>query len=84
MKQLPSLFCMALPFVFCALTWFLRESDRAMLLFGLWMLASIICLGWGFYIRRSLPSLAWSCVGVGAIQFALVLILPLVAQARTR
>ena len=73
MNKLPSIFFMALPFVFCALTWFLRESDGAVLFFGLWMLASIICLGWGFYIRRSLPSLAWGCVGVGMVQFALVL-----------
>jgi len=76
--KLPSIFFMALPFVFCAMTWFLRESDGSVLFFELWMLASIICLGWGFYIRRSLPSFAWGCVGVGMAQFALVAILPMI------
>ncbi len=75
---------MALPFVFCALTWFLQDSDRAVLLFMFWMLTSIICLGWGFLIRRSHPSLAWGCVGVGMVQFALVAILPLLTEAKTR
>jgi hypothetical protein len=74
---------MALPFLFCALTWFLRESGGAILYFSLWMVASIICLGWGFYIRHSHPSLAWRCVGIGMVQFALVLILPLLTPAKT-
>jgi hypothetical protein len=80
--KLPSIFFMALPFLFCASTWFLRESDRAILFFGLWMLASITCLGWGFVIRRSHPSLAWGCVGAGMVQFALVFILPMITKVR--
>jgi hypothetical protein len=76
--KLLSIFFMALPFLFCAMTLFFLESDRSVLFFELWMLASIICLGWGFYIRRSLPSFAWGCVGVGMAQFALVAILPMI------
>jgi hypothetical protein len=81
MKLLTTFF-MTLPFLFCALAWFLPEGDRAIFFFGLWMVASITCLGWGFFIRHSYPSWAWGCVGVGMVQFALVAILPMLAQAR--
>lgn len=74
---------MALPFMFCVLTWLARESDRVPLFFGCWMLTSIICLGWGFFIRRNHPSLAWGCVGVGMVQFALIFIIPMLTEAKT-
>jgi hypothetical protein len=81
--KLFSMAFIALPFLFGALTWLLRESDRAFVFFLFWLAASIACLVRGFVIRRQHLPLTWVCIGVGVLQFALMFVLPLFISRKT-
>jgi hypothetical protein len=74
---------MALPFLFGALTWLFQESDSASWLFLAWLLTCVICLVWGFFIRRGHLSLAWGCAAVGILHFALMFVLPMIVPHKT-
>ncbi len=42
-------------------------------LFFLWLLSSVNCLVWGFYISRRSRLLGWLCVGVGVIPLIMMM-----------
>ena len=50
---------------------------------SLWLVSTILCLGWGIYIRRRHRVLACLCAAVGLLHVGL-LVLPAFMRAKTR
>jgi len=75
-----TVFILSLPVVIF-LTHFLAEdaSDTFQLVLGLlWVLSSVFCIAWGFYISRRSRLLGWLCIVVGIIPLILMMIPPTV------
>jgi hypothetical protein len=49
-------------------------AGQAEVILGFWAVGTVACLGWGFFIRRRHPGLAWACVAIGFLQLALMLL----------
>jgi hypothetical protein len=60
-----------------------HEPVASTLLGGLWLISTILCLGWGLYIRRRYRVLAWVCGAVGLLHVGL-LVLPAFGRAKMR
>ena len=60
-----------------------HEPVASTLLGGLWLISTILCLGWGLYIRRRHRVLACVCGAVGLLHVGL-LVLPAFGRAKTR
>ena len=58
-----------------------HEPVANTLLWSLWLVSTILCLGWGLYIRRRHRVLAWLCGAVGLLHVGL-LILPALMPAK--
>jgi hypothetical protein len=48
--------------------------------FTIWMLATLLCLVWGFFIFYRYRRLAWGCFAIALLQVILAL-LPLIGSA---
>ena len=77
-----------LPTVLLPLVLMLSENDIGngigYVFAWLWILSSIGCVVWGFYIMRRYRGLARACLAVGFLHVALVVLLPLLARAKMR
>jgi hypothetical protein len=60
-----------------------HEPIASRLLGILWLVSTILCLGWGLYIRRRHRVLAWLCGAVGLLHVGL-LALPAFMPAKMR
>jgi len=52
----------------------MMAEDLAAAFALVWLLCSILCLAWGFYVSPQHRSMGWTCVGFGLIQFGLLLL----------
>jgi hypothetical protein len=70
-----TVFILALPmviFVWLLLATHISDGFRLTLLL-LWLVSSVICLAWGFYISRRSRLLGWLCVGVALIPLVMLM-----------
>jgi len=69
-----TVFILALPVMFCGLVFLHVSADEAIQseVFNLWILSSLVCIAWVFYLFRYNRIWGWICFAVGIAPFVLM------------
>jgi ABC-type sugar transport system permease subunit len=70
---------LVLPTIFFLMMFVYGPLDLdAYLLFGiLSLMSAVACLGWAWFLRHRSRKLAWACMAVGSLYFALLVVVPI-------
>ena len=79
MKLTP--FILLLPFLILSTALFGRSYcvRFGAVMFIAWLLSTVVCFGWGFYIYRQHRFVGWLCLVVSSIQF-FILLMPVIVD----